>query len=122
VPSFISEEGNDILHKILTTDPERRFKIEDIRAHPWFNQVKTENQANGVLIGIDPEPIDPSILKELAQYDISIDYARKCLEANKHNHISATYHLLLKKHIRNGGESIADVASPKYDPYICLKR
>jgi 5'-AMP-activated protein kinase catalytic alpha subunit len=24
------------------TDPEKRYKIEDIRRHPWFNQVKCD--------------------------------------------------------------------------------
>ena len=73
-------------------------------------------------MGIDPVPIDPEILQSLSQYDINIDYAKKCLEANKHNHITATYFLLLKKHVKNGGDSIADPRSPKYDPAYYLKR
>lgn len=73
-------------------------------------------------MGIDPVPIDPKILESLNQYNINTEYARKCLEANKHNHITATYFLLLKKHLRNGGESIADPKSSKYDPSYFLKR
>lgn len=67
-------------------------------------------------------PIDPEILESLKQYDINTDYAKKCLEANKHNHITATYYLLLKKHLCNGGESIADPRSPKYDPSYFMRR
>ena len=121
-PNFISEEARDILAKILNTDPETRFTIDQIRDHPWFNIVECSQPHQGVVVGIDPEPIDPSILNSIASFDIDVNYARKCLEANKHNHISATYHLLLKKHIFNGGESIADVASPKYDPRVFLRR
>ena len=73
-------------------------------------------------MGIDPVPIDPNILNQLSQHEINVEYARKCLEANKHNHITATYFLLLKKHLKGGGESIADVRSPKYDPKVFLRR
>lgn len=51
-----------------------------------------------------------------------MEYARKCLEANKHNHITATYYLLLKKFMKDGGESIVDPRSPNYDVNAFLKR
>lgn len=73
-------------------------------------------------MGIDPVPMDPIILESLSQYKIDVEYARKCLEANKHNHITATYYLLLKKHLRSGGDSIADPRSPKYDPKYFFRR
>jgi len=74
------------------------------------------------LIGYDPPPIDPEILKKMQEYKIDIEYARKCIEANKHNYITATYYLLLKKHIKGGGESIANAKSPNYDPNVFMKR
>jgi 5'-AMP-activated protein kinase catalytic alpha subunit len=37
MPSFISEEAQDLLNLILNPDPAQRFTITDIRAHPWFN-------------------------------------------------------------------------------------
>ena len=51
----------------------------------------------------------------MEELKINIDYARKCLEANKHNHVTATYYLLLKKHLKNGGDSIADPKSASYN-------
>jgi len=122
VPKFISEEVKDLISCILNTDPEKRYKIDDIRKHPWFNLVKCDENFRGTIVGIDPMPIDPVILDDLANYKINVEYAKKCLEANKHNHITATYYLLLKKHLKNGGESIADPRSPKYDPSFFLKR
>ena len=74
------------------------------------------------MIGYDPPPIDPEILKKMQEYKIDIEYARKCIEANKHNYITATYYLLLKKHIKGGGESIANAKSPNYDPNVFMKR
>ena len=58
----------------------------------------------------------------MSELNINIDYARKCLEANKHNHVTATYYLLLKKHLKNGGESIADPRSPEYNLSSFIKR
>ena len=118
----MSDEASDLLTCILNTDPEKRFKIEDIRGHPWFNLVKCEENFRGTIVGIDPVPLDPVILESLNEYQIDVEYARKCLEANKHNHITATYYLLLKKHLRNGGESITDPRSPKYDPKYFFRR
>lgn len=118
----MSDDAKDLINRILNTDPEKRYNIEEIRAHPWFNLVKCNNNAKGTIPGIDPTPIDPSLLVDMKGYNIDIDYAKKCLEANKHNHFTSTYYLLLKKHLKGGGESIADVGSPKYDPSIFLKR
>ena len=53
-------------------------------------------------------PIDLEILKKMPKYSIEIDYAFRCIEANRKNHISATYYLLLKSHLRAGGDSICD--------------
>lgn len=122
VPKFVSEEAKDLIGCILNTDPEKRYKIEEIRKHPWFNLVKCEENFRGTIVGIDPAPIDPVILESLSQYNIDVEYARKCLEANKHNHITATYFLLLKKHLKNGGDSVADPRSPKYDPKYVIRR
>ena len=36
-PKFISADGTDFIQNILLTDPEKRFGLEEIKAHPWFN-------------------------------------------------------------------------------------
>lgn len=76
----------------------------------------------GTIIGIDSAPIDINILKQLESHNIDIDYARKCIEANKKNQITSTYYLLLKKFIKQGGESVADARKPSYDPKVFLQR
>lgn len=35
------------------------------------------------------------------QHNFETDYAVKCIEANRHNAITATYHLILKKQMRS---------------------
>lgn len=36
IPSFVSKPANDLLRKILNTEPDQRFNIADIREHEWF--------------------------------------------------------------------------------------
>ena len=123
MPNTISPEAQDLIQRILTTDPDKRITISQIKTHDWFNsEESTLSKLPGTVVGIDPPPIDIDILKSLQKHDIDLDYARKCLEANKHNHNTATYYLTLKKHIRGGGESVADARKPNYDPKVFLKR
>ena len=36
--------------------------------------------------------------------------------------MTATYYLILKRHIKAGGESVADARLPSYNPEVFLKR
>jgi 5'-AMP-activated protein kinase catalytic alpha subunit len=36
IPGFISSSNKDLIQKILQTDPQKRFKISDIRYHEWY--------------------------------------------------------------------------------------
>lgn len=116
-PNYVSDEAKDLFHCILNTDPEKRYTIEQIRQHPWFNLAKCESNFKGIKVGVDPVPIDNNILDRMqSEYDINKNYARKCIQANKHNHVTASYYLLLKEVIKSGGKSVADVRSPDYNP------
>ena len=123
MPNFLSPEAQDIISRILTTDPEKRITIPQIQQHAWFSMQKiTLPKSPGTIVGFDPSPIDIDILKQLEEHNIDIDYARKCLEANKHNTVTATYYLILKKHLKAGGESVADARQATYKPEVFLKR
>lgn len=94
IPSFVSPEASDMINRILTTDPKKRITIPQIRSHPFFNLVPdTLPERPGTFVGQDHPPVDFEILKQLKDFGIDIDYGRKCLEANKKNHVTATYFL-----------------------------
>jgi len=40
-------------------------------------------------------PVEEEILKLLETYGFENDYARKCLDANIHNHVTSTYYIIL---------------------------
>ena len=50
IPKFISAEGRDLLRKLLVTDPDKRYSLEQIKAHPWFNKVPFQNH-QGIVVG-----------------------------------------------------------------------
>ena len=43
---------------------------------------------------------------------------RELVIANRHNHITTAYYLILKKHLRSGKTSIADLSSEGYIRYL----
>jgi len=61
IPSFVSEPARDLIKKILTTDPSKRFLIEDITNHKWFNII-TPTINKGLLISIYQIPVSSLII------------------------------------------------------------
>ena len=51
IPKYVSNECRDMMTRVLNTDPERRYRISDIRSHPWFKQVTVKNY-EGIIVGI----------------------------------------------------------------------
>lgn len=114
IPKFVSPEATDLLKNILNTDPEKRFTIEQIRNHPWYKQ-HADKIYSGIIVGQDQIPVEDRIVKEMEQYKFTSDYSKKCIQANKHNHITATYHLLVKKELKQGKVTIQQAYESKND-------
>jgi serine/threonine protein kinase len=100
-PQFLSIEARDMVRGLLNTDPERRFTLEDIKQHLWYT-LSREEPAGGLVIGTSKMPIDALIVKGLTEFGYKSELAHASLEANKHNSLTTTYYLLLKKRIRDG--------------------
>ena len=95
-PKYMSEDAKDLISKILKTNPEERYTINQIKNHKWFKSV-TQEINTGIIIGEDVIHVENKVLLLLEQYGVAGEVARKHLEANKHNHITTTYYLLLRK-------------------------
>ncbi|KAJ4454820.1 putative SNF1-related protein kinase catalytic subunit alpha KIN10 [Paratrimastix pyriformis] len=100
-PSFLSPECKDLIGKILCVDPTRRYTIEKIRQHPWF--VDNYSGPPDPVIPLTPETmeIDPVLLEDMVQFGYNKQYVVQCLRGNKHNQVTATYHLLAEKKVRD---------------------
>ena len=118
LPSFLSPSCKDLLKKILVTDPKKRYGFEEIKHHSWFmsvNNVMGKNfffNSPGVFIEEDVIPIDIEIIAEIYN-DFHIDIAKIINEVlrNRHNKITTTYYLILKRKMRNNENSVSDISS-----------
>lgn len=52
IPKFVSENSRDLIRSILETNPEKRFRIADIRKHAWYNQINLPKITGGIFIGL----------------------------------------------------------------------
>lgn len=57
IPPYLSDVAVDLLRRILNTDPTKRYNIQQIRAHPWFNFI-TPTINEGLLISFHIIPVN----------------------------------------------------------------
>ena len=112
LPKFLSQDCAHFISKILNTDPETRYSVDEIRGHPWYTQLK-DKCPEGLFPGKHPMPVNDKMYQMmLDEFNYDPDYSVKCIEANRHNQITATYHLLTKKTLRKD-KNILDEDSSK---------
>eukprot|EP00441_Pelagodinium_beii_P004112 CAMPEP_0197679866 /NCGR_PEP_ID=MMETSP1338-20131121/92365_1 /TAXON_ID=43686 ORGANISM="Pelagodinium beii, Strain RCC1491" /NCGR_SAMPLE_ID=MMETSP1338 /ASSEMBLY_ACC=CAM_ASM_000754 /LENGTH=482 /DNA_ID=CAMNT_0043260969 /DNA_START=31 /DNA_END=1476 /DNA_ORIENTATION=- len=95
-PKSISEAARDLISRLLTTEPARRYTVPDVRNHAWYRQISESSAAP-----CDWMPghlnFEEDVLRDLDAFGFPRDYAVRCLELNKHNHVTTTYYLLTEK-------------------------
>ena len=53
----VSPEAEDLIRKILTTDPNKRYKIEDIKKHHWITLYNDVKASEGIIVGYNRIPV-----------------------------------------------------------------
>ena len=71
-------------------------------------------------MGYDRVPIDLEIIKQIKALGLDADNTFKSLEANRHSAVTTTYYLLLKKNLKAGNQSRADICSVKFDHSLLI--
>ena len=103
VPDFVSNQAKDLIHQILISDPDKRYSISDVMAHSWFqNTHKPVCSAKGMIVGYTHMLYEEQILAQLESKGFKKDRVVRYLDANKHNHETTSYYLILKKLERDG--------------------
>jgi len=103
VPSFVSAGARDLISRLLTTDPARRYTPAHVRAHPWYRglAVPTDPPVPGAqplppaaaaALGGDPwAAVDGGLVADM----IAGGYRRAdivdALATRTRNHVTATY-------------------------------
>ncbi|XP_041048468.1 SNF related kinase b [Carcharodon carcharias] len=109
VPQHISADCRNLISRMLQRDPKKRASLEEIEGHPWLQ-------------GIDPSPAKKLSLpltsyKSLSEEEHEIiiqamecgniaqrELIQEALEADKYNHITASYFLLAERILREKQE------------------
>lgn len=120
-PNYLSHEVKDLLHKILETDPNKRYTMNDIRKHKWYTQV----------ISFVPqypedcvhhESIDENIINWMVDLELDKNKSIESVEKNLHNEYTASYYLLKKKIHREGlPANRKQLGVTKSTPYVIQK-
>ena len=79
----------------------------------------------GLFVGVNKIPIDDEIISQMNEnpvLDMDEHDIRRSLMLNKHNGATASYYLLLKKLIKSGGQSSADISRKDFEPEILAPR
>lgn len=110
VPGYVDKQAKDMMKHIMQSDPKQRYKIKDIKAHSWYCKV-SQNQLDGMIIGQDEIPTLDQIKLEMSSSPNlqSLDGMDRIVEQvknNKHNPVTATYYLLIKKYERNTDQNL----------------
>ena len=109
-----------MIARIFVTDPTKRINVEEIREHPWYQTHKPETQSfnvcpphiqakeSGIITKNNkkfkvvqrPNLFNQKVIEDLVtKHEFNRESLMQSIRNNKHNHLTATYYLLLKKHM-----------------------
>lgn len=121
LPSFVSQKARNLLKILLVVEAKDRATLSDVQKHPWL--AKTDQIASKT-----KQIIDYSVLAEAVALGFTHKEVQEGLVRNIKNSATATYHILLNKHIHEN-DTInllfrTNRASPKraQTPSLCRKR
>ena len=101
MPNFLSNYAQDLLRRILVTNPKRRITLEEIKLHPFLlmsekvNICKEIGDDCGIIL--DYDIVQKMKIKFFVnEEDINYDVIINNIKNNLHNKITTTYYLMLK--------------------------
>jgi 5'-AMP-activated protein kinase catalytic alpha subunit len=75
IPAFLSEEAINLINHILEVDPNKRYNINEIKKHPWYNIVNPKiNMTEGLLLNKFVIPYDEKVISYMSsKFTININ-------------------------------------------------
>jgi len=103
MPPYLSKISQDFLRKILTPNPNRRIRIEELKKHPFFLIGEKTPLLKGILIGVEEIPVNEDIVKKMKNIyfkdndEINENFIKSNIRNNEHNKITSLYYLIIKE-------------------------
>lgn len=120
IPSHVSPEAKNLIKRLLTTDPEKRMTLDELKKNIWLNMSPGEKTFSGIIPGVHQVPVDGEILRRLEQLGINKEKSRQSIEQNEHNSFSAAYFLVLKRQMMKGKSSVSDITNGEFVPKMVI--
>lgn len=118
LPNVISEDARDMIKHCMDLDPLKRYDIDQIKEHRWFNLINSSTLRPGVVVGYNEIPVDERIVKICGEFGYDKESVFNSVENNKFDRNSSIYYIMLKKLIKEGYDSVSDLCSEDYVKFI----
>ena len=103
MPNFLSNYAQDIIRRILVTNPKRRITLDEIKSHPFLLMSEKINLCKEISGNSDDIFLDNDIVKKMKikffknEENIDCDYIITNIKNNLHNKITTIYYLMCKE-------------------------
>ena len=77
----------------MSAHPERRFTMNEIMSHKWLMY---KRNFDAVILQASLQ-LDSDILEEMTQQGFDPEFVELCVNKNRRNNVTTTYHMLCKK-------------------------
>ena len=96
-PDYISDLSKDLIIKILNTNPKKRIKLEEIKAHAFYKlgEKQLKKEESGLF---EKDKLDEIVFETMNEIGFTRTDVIKNLNAKKHNNITTTYTLFYHKY------------------------
>ena len=117
IPEEASDDLRDLLTHIIEVEPNKRYNLEQIKSHKWYNSVKVDS-IPGLIIDKYKIPVDERIVSVCEAYGFEKDKITESVSENYYDNNASIYYIILNKFIRERYDSISDMFSQDYLDYL----
>ena len=117
IPEEASDDLRDLLTHIIEVEPNKRYNLEQIKSHKWYNSVKVDS-IPGLNIDKYKIPVDERIVSVCEAYGFEKDKITESVSENYYDNNTSIYYVILNKFIRERYDSISDLFSQDYLDYL----
>ena len=101
MPNFLSNYAQDLIRRILVTNPKRRITLDEIKNHPFLlmsEKINMNKEINDSEIFLDNDIIQKMKMKFFKnEENINYDVIMNNIKNNLHNKITTIYYLMCKE-------------------------
>ena len=117
IPEEASDDLRDLLTHIIEVEPDKRYNLDQIKSHKWYNSVKAES-IPGLIIDKYKIPVDERIVSVCEAYGFEKDKITESVSENYYDNNTSIYYIILNKFIRERYDSISDMFSQDFLDYL----